>query len=66
VTFEVWKEVEITFNAETVRGSYCVSGKVLTVTATAGSKSTQLGEMPAQVLAKTLLRELAAEGKGKA
>jgi len=45
------------------RGVYWVAGKILTVATGMGGKSTQVGSMPAEVLAKRLLKELAKEGK---
>jgi hypothetical protein len=59
----VWKELEIEFNGKPVKGSYCVSGKLVTVRTIGGRNSTQLGDMPPEAIAKVLLRELARGGK---
>lgn len=45
------------------RGTYWVAGKILTVSTGMGGKSTQVGGMPAETLAKQLLQELVKEGK---
>ena len=45
------------------RGTYRVAGKILTVSTGLGGKSTQVGAMPAEFLAKQLLEQLAREGK---
>jgi hypothetical protein len=44
-------------------GEYSVSKGMLTVTAANGSKTTQLGGSPPEVLARTMLGELFQEGK---
>ena len=43
---------------QTYRGSYQVTGKLLTVVRAYGTKSTQVGGSPPETLAKMLLGEL--------
>jgi hypothetical protein len=57
-----WKEVEIKYRGKPVKGRYNVSDDVVTVAAWSGTKTAQLGILPAERLAQMLLRELAAEG----
>ena len=45
------------------KGNYWVAGKILVVSTAKGGRSTQLGSMRAEVLAKKLLVKLAEEGK---
>lgn len=44
-------------------GNYWVAGKILVVSTSMGGKSTQLGAIAPEVLAKQLLLKLAKEGK---
>jgi hypothetical protein len=49
-----------------ISGTYSVSGKTITVTLFDGSsKSTQLGNLPVEVIAKMLLRELDRKRRGE-
>lgn len=57
-------KVEITIGARTYSGSYSIDGRTITVrSALYGSKSTQLGAIPAETLAQSLLREIIAASK---
>jgi hypothetical protein len=58
---EGWNEVTIEWRGKTVKGAYCVSGQLVTVAAWTGTKTAQLGLLPAEKLAKMLLRELVFE-----
>ena len=60
-----WKEVEITSRGKRAKGRYSVSENLVTVAAWNGTKSAQLGVLPAQRLAQMLLRELVAEQETK-
>ena len=51
------------FDGKLHRGTYWVAGKILTVSTGLGGKSTQVGAVPDEVLAKQLLEQLAKEGK---
>ena len=55
--------VSCEFEGKTYRANYSVAGKILTVFARMGGKSTQVGAMPAGALAEQLLGVLAREGK---
>jgi hypothetical protein len=57
-----WKEIEIKCRGKPVKGRYNVSDDLVTVAAWNGTKTAQLGILPAERLAQMLLRELAAEG----
>ena len=57
-----WKETEINWRGKRVKGRYNVSDGLVTVAAWNGTKTAQLGILPAERLAQMLLRELAAEG----
>lgn len=57
-----WKEIEIKYRGKPVKGRYNVSDNFVTVAAWSGTKTAQLGILPAERLAQMLLRELAAEG----
>ena len=57
-------EVTIDINGQAYSGYYTLTGgkvPMITVDSEYGSKSTQLGGMPPERLAKTLLRELVSE-----
>jgi hypothetical protein len=55
---ENWKEIELNYCGARVKGSYKVSGKLVTVVYGSGIKTAQLGILPAEMLAHMLLREL--------
>lgn len=55
-----WKEIEITWRGERVKGRYNVSDNLVTVAAWSGTKTARLGILPAERLAEMLLRELVA------
>lgn len=58
-----WKDIEITRRGKPVKGRYSVStDNFVTVAAWNGTKTARLGILPAERLAKMLLRELADEG----
>ena len=62
--FAVGKELTIDFRGRTVSGSYSTSREgLVTVKTLRGSKTTTLGGSKARVIARILLRELAAERK---
>ena len=62
--FAIWKELTIDFRGRTVSGSYSTSrGGLVTVKTLRGDKTTTLGGSNARLIARTLLHELAAEGK---
>ena len=62
--FTNWKELTIDFRGRTVSGSYSTSRQgLVTVKTLRGSKTTTLSGSNARVIARILLRELAAEGK---
>jgi len=65
MTTEDWKEVAIHFAGGPVKGKYCVFEGQVTVAAWNGTRTAQLGVLPAERLAKMLLRELAFEGNEK-
>ena len=57
-----WKEIEVRYRGKLVKGRYNVSANLVTVAAWNGTKTAQLGILPAERLAQMLLRELAAQG----
>jgi len=56
--------VWIEFEGRRVTGTYVVWDGWITVTSEAGIKQAELGRLPADVLARLLLRELMADSKG--
>ena len=60
-----WKDIQIKCRGKPLKGRYYVSDNVLTVAAWNGTKSAQLGILPAERLAQMLLRQLADEGGAK-
>ena len=60
-----WKEIEVRYRGKLVKGRYYVSANLVTVAAWNGTKTAQLGILPAERLAQMLLRELAAQGEIK-
>jgi hypothetical protein len=58
-----WKQVEINYRGKSVKGRYNISDDLVTVAAWNGTKAAPLGILPAERLAKMLLRELAAESQ---
>jgi hypothetical protein len=60
-----WKDIEIKYRGTRVKGRYSVSDNLVTVAAWSGTKTAQLGILPAERLAQMLLRELAAQGEIK-
>ena len=60
----LWKQITAELNGHTVTGLYCASREGLVTVRTAyDSKSRQLDGSSNTLIARTLLRELAAEGK---
>ena len=62
--FATWKELTIDFRGRTVSGSYSTSREgLVSVKTLRGNKTTTLGGSNPRLVARILLRELAAEGK---
>jgi len=59
----LWKQITAELNGHTVTGLYSTSLGFVTVRTPYDSKSRQLGESSNTLIARILLRELAAEGK---
>jgi hypothetical protein len=57
--------VTIEWHGETLRGDYVVADKLLKLVSNIGKKATQLNDTPPDLLAKTMLRELAQEHAAK-
>lgn len=55
--------VTIERDGKTYHGTYVVERGMITVRCTGGSKTTQVGNMPVEVLARLLLSELVHQGK---
>ena len=53
-----WKEIQLNYCGARVKGTYKVSGRLVTVVYGNGTKIAQLGILPAEMLAHMLLREL--------
>ena len=60
-----WKKIEIVSRGKRVKGRYEVSNGVVTVAAWNGTNKAPLGILPAERLAKMLLRELASREQEK-
>ena len=60
-----WKDLEIRCCGKRVKGRYSVSNNQVTVAAWSGTKTAQLGILPAERPAQMLLRELAAQEETK-
>jgi hypothetical protein len=60
-----WKDIEINLRGQLVKGRYNVSDNLVTVAAWNGTKTARLGVLPAERLAKMLLRELASREQDK-
>jgi hypothetical protein len=56
--------LEIDFEGKTYRASYSVTGDVVMVRAAYGTKSTQVGGLSAEQVARLLAMELIREAKG--
>jgi hypothetical protein len=59
----LWKQITAELNGHTVTGLYSTSLGLVTVRTPYDSKSRQLGGSSTTLIARILLRELAAEGK---
>ena len=63
MSLELWREVTTEYNGRIIKGSFkFIDGKV-DVRTQHGSKTAQLGGRTPEQVAKTLLRELAREGR---
>ena len=60
---EVWSEIETEIGGKTVRGSFQYADQMVTVKTAMGSKTTHVGGLIPEYLAKILLCQLAKEGK---
>ena len=60
-----WIDIEIVLRGKRVKGRYNVSEGLVTVAAWSGTNTTPLGILPAERLAKMLLRELASREQEK-
>jgi hypothetical protein len=56
-------EITVEIDGKTYSGSYDVSGRVVTTYFAGGRKATQVGGSRAELVAKSLLRELIREAK---
>lgn len=54
--------VTIEADGQTFKGTYWVSGKIMTVTNGRGSNSTQVGSLPVQELAEQMLSDIVKAG----
>jgi len=59
----LWKQITAELNGHTVTGLYSTAPGLVTVRTPYDSKSRQLGGSSTTLIARILLRELAAEGK---
>ncbi|KII36894.1 hypothetical protein RY26_07670 [Pseudomonas fluorescens] len=59
------KTLEIEFEGKTYRVTYSVDKGLITVRVVFGSKSTQVGNSPPELLAQIMGRELLSEAKGR-
>ena len=57
------EELTVEVNGKTYNGHYRVEKGVITVSTLYSSKSTQLGNSPAELIARILLREMAETGE---
>ncbi len=57
------RRITCEFDGKTYQGNYWIAGKILVVSTARGGKSTQVGVLPAEALAKRLLQEMAQVGK---
>jgi len=63
MSLELWREITAEYNGRAIKGSFKFLDGVVTVRTLHGTKAAQVrGRTPEQV-AKTLLRELAREGR---
>jgi hypothetical protein len=59
----VWREIATEYKGRTIKGSFKFIDGAVTVRTPHGSKTTQSGGQTPEQMAKTLLRELAREGR---
>jgi len=64
-TSPIREEVEIEFEGKNYKGSYTIKSKMVHVTSAHGSKSTQVGASPPDLIARMLLRNILSDAKGK-
>lgn len=60
---EVWQEIGTEIGGKPIKGLYRYANQLVTVRTPNGSKTTQVGGLIPEYLAKILLRQLAKEGK---
>lgn len=60
---EIWREITTEYNGRAIKGSFKFLDGVVNVRTPHGSKAAQVSGQTPEQLAKTLLRELAREGK---
>ena len=60
---EVWREITTEYNGKIIKGSFKFIDGMVNVRTPHGSKTTQSGGHTPEQMAKTLLRELAREGR---
>ena len=58
-----WKEITEVYGGKITKASYKLSGRMVTVRTSFGSRTTHIGGHTPQRLARTLLRELVDKGK---
>ncbi len=56
-------EISVEVNGKIYKGTYEVRSKMIFVSSAYGSKTTQIGGMPQEALAKMLLREILRESR---
>jgi hypothetical protein len=59
-----WEKVIAEFDGPAISGSFAVEQEMVKVTTLKGQRETQVGVFNTTLLARYLLRELAADGKG--
>ena len=58
-----WQEITDVYGGKITKASYKLSGRMVTVRTSFGSRTTHIGGHTPQRLARTLLRELVDKGK---
>jgi hypothetical protein len=61
MALEVWREIETEIGGDTIKGHYRFADETVTVRMPNGSKTTPVGGLIPEYLAKILLRQLARE-----
>jgi hypothetical protein len=62
MSFEVWKEITVEYEGRDLKGSYKFVDDMVVVRTKFGTKTSQLGFVTPEQLAKKLIRELASQG----